>query len=423
MLKTKSLSQDAIWIVVDRSVKAAGGFLVSALVARHLGPSNYGLMSSLLAVFALVIPIAQLGFGNTITKTLAEYKGDKDSLATALAFAIGASGILTIPAMVGASTILVDTPASRGVLLAFAASLGAPFQWVIVYRGLMEARGRISTASRLETINFLLFASVRLLLVQLNADVELFLIANGAEAAALAHLYARHSRFPWPPCRKRVKYVLTEIAPKNWPQLATALLVIVQSRLDIIIVGSLISQEALGQYSAALKIPEATGVVATIIYSLFNARILTAHTTRQKNELTLTCYRAHMATGLVTCAMVFCLGPKLISLAFGSNFSDASTLIQIMALRPIFTHIGMAREGYLIRSGFLKHSLYSLVLGAPLFFLISILLQRNYGVHGVVTASYISYAATFIALDIWNPATRGNLRQIFFPFGRARHNS
>jgi O-antigen/teichoic acid export membrane protein len=60
--------KNASWIIAGKLMQSIIAFFISILTARYLGPSNYGLISYASSLVAFVLPIAQLGFKNTLVQ-------------------------------------------------------------------------------------------------------------------------------------------------------------------------------------------------------------------------------------------------------------------------------------------------------------------------------------------------------------------
>ena len=65
---------NANWLIVEKAISMIIVLAVNILVARHLGPEQYGAFSYILAVVALASPLSTLGINGVIAKELVENK-------------------------------------------------------------------------------------------------------------------------------------------------------------------------------------------------------------------------------------------------------------------------------------------------------------------------------------------------------------
>lgn len=63
------LFKNILWMLIDKAFLLVGGFIVTVMVARYLGPNSLGLISYGLALGAIVISISQWGANYTIFDT------------------------------------------------------------------------------------------------------------------------------------------------------------------------------------------------------------------------------------------------------------------------------------------------------------------------------------------------------------------
>jgi len=60
--------KNASWILICRVIQSFLALVVSALSARYLGPSNYGVINYAASLAAYALPITQLGLNCTLVK-------------------------------------------------------------------------------------------------------------------------------------------------------------------------------------------------------------------------------------------------------------------------------------------------------------------------------------------------------------------
>ncbi len=68
----KEIIFNSLWVILERSCFAIGGIISAMYVARYLGPENFGTLSYLLSIMALVTPFIQLGSDNILFNRIAK---------------------------------------------------------------------------------------------------------------------------------------------------------------------------------------------------------------------------------------------------------------------------------------------------------------------------------------------------------------
>lgn len=79
ILKNNRIVGNAGWIVFCKIAQSVLSIVVTAISARFLGPSNYGIISYAASIVSFVSPIALLGISNVIVQELIN-SDNKDGL-------------------------------------------------------------------------------------------------------------------------------------------------------------------------------------------------------------------------------------------------------------------------------------------------------------------------------------------------------
>lgn len=82
-LKSKVTSgsfKSTLWLLSERMIKMGLGFVIFALIARHLGPEDFGLLNYSIAFVALVASFTPLGLSGLVVRELVKYPEKKDRL-------------------------------------------------------------------------------------------------------------------------------------------------------------------------------------------------------------------------------------------------------------------------------------------------------------------------------------------------------
>jgi hypothetical protein len=82
---------NAGWLLAEKALRLALGVAVSALVARYLGPEQFGVLNYALALVALFAVLANVGLDAVVVREIARNPGDREVLLGS-AFALKAAG-------------------------------------------------------------------------------------------------------------------------------------------------------------------------------------------------------------------------------------------------------------------------------------------------------------------------------------------
>ena len=69
-MNTKSVINNAAWIIGCKIVQSLLGLVISMFTARYLGPSNFGLINYASSLAVFIMPVMQLGLSSTIVQEI-----------------------------------------------------------------------------------------------------------------------------------------------------------------------------------------------------------------------------------------------------------------------------------------------------------------------------------------------------------------
>jgi O-antigen/teichoic acid export membrane protein len=226
-----------------------------------------------------------------------------------------------------------------------------------------------------------------------------------------------HTIFEWKPRFKVMKSLLKD----SWPLILSGIAIMIYMRIDQIMIGSMLSDQAVGIYSAAVKLSETWYFLPMIITASVFPAILNAR--KKSKELYLkriqTLYDAFTWFTISVALVVTLLSPFIINLLYGSAFAEAATVLSIHIWAGVFVFWGVASSQYLVAENLTKISFYRTLAGGIINIILNIVLIPIYGIIGAAVATVISYGSPVIFLLFFSK-TRSILRQIFKSFNIIR---
>src|SRR5262249_33299197 len=147
---------------------------------------------------------------------------------------------------------------------------------------------------------------------------------------------------------------------ESWPLMISSLLIMVYVRTDQILLGTLLSNSAVGVYSAAVKFSEIWYAIPTIICASVMPRLL-RHRESDPELYTRrlqTLYNAMAATSLLVGVVVSFVGRYLILLVYGQEYAAASGILAVHIWSGLFVFVGIVGGQQLIHENLAKLQLY-----------------------------------------------------------------
>jgi O-antigen/teichoic acid export membrane protein len=173
MSDLKSTILNAGWLLSDRIVRLALNLVAGILIARSLGPEDFGLLSYGQALFFLIMPLATIGLPEIVVRELsrrteAEQESERQEI-VASALAIRALGALTstFVMIVLAFVAAPDDAVAKIVIILYGFSI-APLS-LDVFESALQSKGLFKVVSLTRTVNSVVFATIRIASVFLHS--------------------------------------------------------------------------------------------------------------------------------------------------------------------------------------------------------------------------------------------------------------
>jgi PST family polysaccharide transporter len=379
--------------------------VVGIWVARYLQPKDYGLLTYAMTFVSLFGAIAELGLGTIVIRDIARDPSCKDeTLGSAFVLQL-IGGIVTLVLTVGTISLLKPNEILIRWLVGIVAA-GTIFQafrttdyW---FQSQLQAK-YIVVANNLVSV---VYGVLRIGLIRLQATVIAFAWASLAEAAlrGLAMVVAyringNHLR-TWRCSLLRAKQLVQE----SWPLVLSGLAVYVYSKIDQVMLGSLLSDTTqLGYYSVAVKLSELFDFIPIIIYQSVFPKLSSLKEKNQEDYINkFQIYFDIMALlWLLVAVPVSILSPYLVSILYGKSYAASAPILSIYVWAQFGSNFGMARSAYLAVEGKLHYSLYLSVIGAFMNIGINSILIPRFGAIGATTATLITYFFVIVLVNFY----------------------
>ncbi len=386
------------WLFGDRILRMGVGVIVGIWVARYLGPEMFGLLNYATAFVALFGVLATLGLNSIVVRDLVQNSESTNEV-------LGTSFILQLFGGLLAYVLVVlviyfakpEDELARTVVIILGFSL--VFRCFDTVRYWFESRVQSKYIVWVENGIFLFLALTQGVLVLLQAPFMAFVWVNFANAILVAtgllYVYTLYagSVTSWGIDLRYARALLKE----GWPLLLSGIAIMVYMRIDQIMLGQMLGNEAVGIYSVAIRMSEVWYFIpVAIVASVFPAVIKAKEKSTglyQKRLQNL--YDLMVLVGLsVAIPMSFVAG-YLIVMLFGKDYVAAGTVLAIHIWAGVFVSLSVVNTKWLILDGFQKNIFYMALFGAVINVAANWLLIPLLGINGAALGTVLSQ---FIAL-------------------------
>ena len=240
------------WLFFDKILRMGVGLIVGVWVARYLGPEQFGLFNFATAFVGMFGVIAGLGLQGVVVRDLVREPYSKEEiLGSAVALQM-VGGLVAYGLTLCAIFWLRPDDALAKTIVAILGSMML-FKASEVAVCWFESQVLSKFTVWVQNGTFLVFASIKVLLVLKGAPLIAFVWVTMAEGGAVALMML----VVLGACGPRMRHLQVKVSrakslfADSWPLLLSGITVMIYMRIDQVMLGQMVGDEAVGIYSSA----------------------------------------------------------------------------------------------------------------------------------------------------------------------------
>jgi O-antigen/teichoic acid export membrane protein len=404
----KKYFNNTSWLFLEQILRVLSGLLVGVVVAKYLGPTEFGVYSYVIAFVSILAPVAKLGLDMVLVRELVQHPHmTEDYLGTAfwLKF-VGA--IFTFLAIL--FLLKFTSNADNVNLYILIIASGLLFQSFEVIDFYFQSKVLAKFVSSCKIVQLVISSLVRIYLVIINADLYYFVIFTLIDQVILAFFlftafWVKARLFFY--CKLNIVLV-KKLLRDGWPMIFSSLAVVFYMRIDQIMINAMLDAKEVGIFSAAVRISEfwyfIPVVVASSIYpAIINAKKISNNLYYER----LQTFYLVMAWSAIFVALFMTLSASFfINVLFGASYNEAVQVLVVHTWAGVFVSLGVASGSWYATENLQRFVLYRTLSGALINVLLNLYLIPKYGIIGAAFATVISQAMASFLLDGVSKHTR-----------------
>lgn len=416
-LKGNRFFSNTMWDIGGKVFQMFLTLIVGMLTARYLGPSNYGIIGETASYVSFFSVICQLGFTSTAVKEIMDNEDRQgEILGTTIFFRICTSLISSI-----AITCLLYVLKEGDkviVWVAFLQSLSLLFQSFDMIHYWYQSRLETQVSVKIQSLAYVIMAVYKIAILALGKSVEWFAFSTALEAAvvgaALVWVYNKG---------KGQKLSISiaagkEILKRSYHFILSGLMATIYGEMDKIMLGEMLSETAVGFYTAATKVSTMWSFVLTALINSSRPVIIASKNKssdlyiKQNKRL----YAAIIWIGIAAGLGITVLGKWIIYFMYGEAYLPATSSLQISAWYTMFAMLGTARGIWIVCEDKAKYVKYYLGIGAIINVVLNYLLIPKFGPGGAAAATLATQIFTAVLAPAIFKETRIYTKYVFEAF-------
>jgi polysaccharide transporter, PST family len=386
------------WLTFESIFKNLVGVFVFALVARYLGPEQFGLMSYALAFVALFSFLSSLGLEGIFVRDIVS-NPDKKAEYLGSTFFLKILGSLTMVFVVGLAIFIVEPENQLIQLFVVILTFSHIFKsfYVIDLWFQSKVQSKYSVYSRSSA--FFIISLTKITLILVGAPLVIFIMVMALEAflvsVFLIYFYSKRGEIAFRKWKIKID-VMKALLKDSWPLMLSSIAIIIYMRLDQIMIGNIMGEAQVGIYSAAVKISEAWYIIPGVITTSVFPSIISTCKKNKKSYLKKIqiLYDGFLWFTIPSALIITLIAPFIINLLYGTDYALAANILSVHIWAGIFVFWGYVNGKYLIVENHTKIMLKITVIGAILNIILNLILINLFGAFGAAIATLISQIFT-----------------------------
>ncbi|MFE7063743.1 flippase [Sutcliffiella sp. NPDC057660] len=359
---------NASWLVGDKVFTMVIGVFVMALVARYLGPENYGVYNYALAFVTLFTALSTLGLETLSVKSIVQQDEEEGTiLFTSLVLRVVGGGVLTFLASITIRFVAPDEELVHLLVLIMSFTMIFKSLEVIEYWIQAYQKSKISSLIRMGVYVFSALLKIVFVLLE-GSLVHLAMIYMSDAliigiALVIAYFKNRTLQSKWKFKFQYAKNILSQ----SWYLILAGLMGTLFMQIDKVMLGSMLpNKEELGIYSAATQIASMWYFVPMAIITSFKPVIMGKKKIDEKSYLKSVqlLYTIVAWIGIAFGIFILLFSKIIIGILYGPDYFKAASILSISIWAGTFAMLGTAASTWMVSEGTQKYSTILLSGGA-----------------------------------------------------------
>lgn len=402
--------ENIFWLIVEKGFSLVAGVVVGIYVARYLQPENYGLLNYAISFVGIFSVFSAMGLDQIIVRELARAPDSRDDLLGS-ALIIKLAGSFFLMLLIGTLLFFFHHKAFTNTLIIIIA-IAEIFKSFEIINNFYQSKVQSKYTVYSQLIINLVVSAMKIGLVLVHAPLIWFalIIVVGTFMNAVGLIVTYQSKTGPIANWNFRKKVAGNLLRESWPLTLYGFALYIQARIDQVMLGNMVNNYEVGQYSVALKFIEIFGFVPMIIMSTFTPAVSKAKVLDEdlyKSRL-LNLYRLMFLLFLLVAIPIALFAEDIITFLYGVEYAPAGYLLSLFALRLFFSNMGVGKSVFIINESLFKYSLLTVVIGAIANILLNYMLIPLYASKGSILSSMLSFVISIFLVDMFFKNTRQN---------------
>lgn len=400
--------KNSSWLIAEKIIRLISALFIGILVARYLGPTNYGILNYTASFIALFAVISNLGLDEIVIRQLLK-KNDNEYSILGTAFWLKLSGVALTVILICITFLFKINDFQTNIYIGII-SISLFFQPFYVIDFFFQSKVNSKNTVKANVLSVLITSIFRIFFVIIKAPLVYFVLLSILDVFIIVvgfiyfyHIENNNIR-KWSFDRKIALFFLEA----SWPLTFSSLVGIIYMRIDQIMIKEMIGFDEVGIYSVAVRLSEIWYFIPVVIGTSIYPALINAKNTSEK------LYHDRLQ-GILSLMVIISIGISIvvsffsrtvITLLYGDKFIDAALILSIHIWTGVFVFLGVLSSKYLIIENLYKAAFYRTLIGAIINIILNFILIRSFGGVGAALSTLIAQIFAAYLYDYFDKRTR-----------------
>lgn len=401
----KKVFANLFWAMTGKIVNMAGVLLVGILVARYLGPSQYGLMNYVISYVSLFTIISNFGLDNIEIRELSRTPERKEYiLGTCFRIRMFFSTFALILVILSLILFKANTFTSCMILLYSVTLYTGNFN---IIRNYFTSIVKNEYVVKSEIARTIIGACIKVVLLWIKAPLEYFITATVFDAVLVASGYCFSFKktvgkiSEWKYDKTIVPYYIKE----SFPLVLSGAAVIIYQRIDQVMIGNMIDNASVGYFATAGKFLDLVLFLPMVLTQTVTPLLVKA---KERNKEEYERKKQQFVNivvwiAIILSALVSFFAYWLIHFTYGDKYLPAVPVLQIMAFKTVGMALSSSSGQIIIMERIQKWAFIRNLIGCLICIVLNILLIPRFGMIGSAWVTIITVAFTGCLANVFIP--------------------
>ena len=411
-LKNK-LVHNAGWIIGEKIIYKLLAFFISLIMARYLGPGNYGLINYATAYTTFFASLCTLGINSVIVKDFVDHPAESgETIGTTLILRM-ISSVLSVGIIVGIVAI-IESDEPMTILVVTLCSISLIFKVFDTFNYWFQSRLQSKYSAMANLIAYVVMSIYKVILVMQNKSIEWFAVSTSIDyiviAVCLLWIYKKQKGPRFSFSLRKAKSLLS----RSSSFIVSGLMVSIYASTDKLMLKKMLDENSVGYYSLAVTIAAMWTFVLNAIIDTAYPSIMKLHERNkveyERRNKQLYAIVFYMSIGVS--ALISVMAEPLIRILYGEVYLPTVTSLRIIVWYTAFSYLGGARNAWIVCEEKQKFLKYIYAGSAGLNVLLNLIFIPIWGGAGAAGASLITQISTIFLFPMLVPSLRRNTKLI-----------